>query len=47
MSVVAISGNIMRVGARTISAYDVPRFGARAHVFESCKDCVVACFGAC
>ena len=29
-----------------MSSYDVPRFGARARVFESCKGCVVACFGA-
>ena len=30
-----------------MSSYDVPRFGARARVFGSCKGCVVACFGAC
>ena len=47
MSVVAINGNIIHVGAPTLSSYDVPRFGARARVFESCKDCVAACFGAC
>ena len=47
MSVVAISGNIIRVGAPTVISYDVPRFGARARVFESCKGCVAACFGAC
>ena len=29
-----------------MSSYDVPRFGARARVFGSCKGCVVACFGA-
>ena len=26
---------------------DVTRFGAGARVFESCKGCVAACFGAC
>ena len=36
-----------RVGAPTVNSYDVPRFCARAHVFESCKVCVAACFGAC
>ena len=46
VSVVAINGNIIRVGAPTLSSYDIPRFGARARVFESYKDCVVACFGA-
>ena len=35
-----------RVGAPTVNSYDVPRFCARAHVFESCKVCVAACFGA-
>ena len=30
-----------------MSSYDVTRFGARARVFESCKGCVAACFGAC
>ena len=47
MSVVAINGNIIRVGDPTVSSYDVTRFGARARVFESCKGCVAACFGAC
>ena len=47
MSVVAINGNIIRVGAPTVISDDVPRFGARARVFESCKGCVAACFGAC
>ena len=47
VSVVAINGNIIRIGALTVSSYDVPRFGARARVFESCKGCVAACFGAC
>ena len=30
-----------------LSSYDVTRFGARARVFEPCKGCVAACFGAC
>ena len=30
-----------------MSSNDVTRFGARARVFESCKGCVTACFGAC
>ena len=47
MSVVAINGNIIRVEALTMSSYDVPRFGALARVFESCKGYVAACFGAC
>ena len=47
MSVVAINGNIIRVGDPTVSSYDVTRFGARARVFESCKGCVAACFGLC
>ena len=29
-----------------MSSYDVPRFDARARVFEQCKGCVAACFGA-
>ena len=47
VSVVRINGNMRRVGARTLSSYDGTRFGARARVFESCKGCVAACFGAC
>ena len=47
VSVVRINGNIIPVGARTVSSYDVTRFGARARVFESCKGYVAACFGAC
>ena len=47
VSVVAINGNIIRVGAPMLSSYDVTRFGAGGRAFESCKDCVVACFGAC
>ena len=46
MSVVAINGKIIPVGAPTVSSYDVTRFGARARVFESCKGCVASCFGA-
>ena len=45
--VVRINGNIIAVGAPTLSSYDVTRFGARARVFEPCKGCVAACFGAC
>ena len=44
-SVVRINGNMIRVGASTLSSYDVTRFGARARVFEPCKGCVAACFG--
>ena len=47
MSVVAVHGNIFRVGAPYCETYDATRFGARACVFESCKGCVTACFGAC
>ena len=47
MSVVRINGNIIRVGAPYCETYDATRFGARACVFESCKGCVTACFGAC
>ena len=47
VSVVVINGNIICVGAPTLSSYDVPRFDARARVFESCKGYVAACFGAC
>ena len=46
-SVVRINGNIVPVGAPILSSYDVTRFGARARVFEPCKACVAACFGAC
>ena len=45
VSVVRINGNIILVGAHTLSSYDVTRFGAGARVFESCKGCVAACFG--
>ena len=47
VSVVRINGNIIRVGAPTLRSYDAARFGAGALMFESCKGCVVACFGAC
>ena len=43
---VRINGNIIQVGGPTRMSYDVLRFGARARVFEPCKGCVVACFGA-
>ena len=45
VSVVAINGNIIGVGAPSVSSYDVTTFGARARVFESCKGYVTACFG--
>ena len=44
VSVVRINGNTIRVGAPTLSSYDVPRFCARARVFGSCKGHVAACF---
>ena len=47
MSVVAVNGNIIGVGASYCETYDATRFGARARVFESCKGCVAAYFGAC
>ena len=47
VSVVRVNGNIIRVGAPYCETYDATRFGARARVFESCKSCVSACFGAC
>ena len=47
MSVVAVNGNIIGVGASYCETYDATRFGARACVFESCKGYVTACFGAC
>ena len=47
VSVVAVNGNIIPVGAPTLSWYDAMRFGARARVFESCKGYVTACFGVC
>ena len=46
VSVVPVNGNIFRVGAPYCETYDATRFGARACVFESCKGCVAACFGA-
>ena len=47
VSVVAVNGNIIRVGAPYCETYDATRFGAQVCVFESCKGCVTACFGAC
>ena len=47
VSVVAVNGNIFLVGAPYCETNDATRFGARACVFESCKGCVTACFGAC
>ena len=46
VSVVRINGNIILVGGPTVISYDGMRFGARARVFEPCKGCVLACFGA-
>ena len=45
VSVVRINGNIVRVGAPSVSSYDATRFGAGARVFESCKGYVTAYFG--
>ena len=47
VSVVRINGNTIPVGAPTLGSYDVTRFGARELTFESCKGCVLECFGAC
>ena len=47
VSVVAVNGNIMSVGASYCETSDATRFGAWARVFESCKGCVAAYFGAC
>ena len=47
VSVVAVNGNIIRVGAPYCETYDVTRFGARGKSVESCKGYVTACFGAC
>ena len=44
--VVRINGNIISVGGPNVISYDGMRFGARACVFEPCKGCVLACFGA-
>ena len=46
VSVVAVNGNIIPVGAPTVRSDHATRFGAGARVFESCKGCVVARFGA-
>ena len=47
VSVVRMNGNIIQVGAPSVRSYDATRFCAGARVFESCKGCVAACFGAC
>ena len=47
VSVVRTNGNMSPVGAPTVRSYDATRFGAGARVFESCKGCDAACFGAC
>ena len=44
--VVRINGNIILVGGPPVISHDGMRFGARARVFEACKGCVAACFGA-
>ena len=46
VSVVRINGNMILVGAPILSSYDVTRFGARELMFEPCKVCVLACYGA-
>ena len=46
VSVVRINGNIIFEGVPTVISYDGMRFGARACVFEPCKSCILACFGA-
>ena len=46
VSVVAVNGNIIGVGASYCETYDATRFDARARVFKSCKGCVLTCFGA-
>ena len=46
VSVVRINGNIIAVEVPTGISYDGMRTGARARVFEPCKGCVLACFGA-
>ena len=45
VSVVAVNGNIIGVGASYCETYDATTFDARAHVFKSCKGYVTACFG--
>ena len=47
VSVVRINGKTIQVGAPTLGSFDVTRFGARELMFEPCKGCVAACFGAC
>ena len=47
VSVVRINGNTIPVGAPILGSYDVMRFGALELMFESCKGCVLECFGAC
>ena len=46
VSVVRINGNTICVGAPSLGSYDVTRFAALELMFEPCKGCVVACFGA-
>ena len=46
VSVIRINGNIILLGAPTVTSYDGMRFGARACVFEPRKGYVLACFRA-
>ena len=46
VSVVRINGNTVPVGDPGLGSYDVTRFGARELMFEPCKGCVAAYFGA-
>ena len=46
VSVVRINGNTIQVGAPSLGSYDVTRFAALELMFEPCKVCVLACFGA-
>ena len=46
VSVVAVNGNIIGVGASYCETYDATTFDARARVFKSCKGYVTACFEA-
>ena len=46
VSVVRINGKTIYVGAPSLGSYDVTRFAARELMFEACKGCILACFGA-
>ena len=47
VSVVRVNGTIIKVGEPTDFTLSSTGFGTKSHVFESCKVCVAACFGAC